>query len=236
MRRRPFALARRPQRPMVNPNFGKEPTVSEKIIRTSSRLGIGGIQNQQGAAVNIFDTVSIATNTATQTLTFFKSAAAKNRTFTNWQAQEFKAGESLGVKYIYVSLVKVSSADFASATNTITDYFPVGRITASSLLAYSMSSFKIANKVVWKDFQMLELLPYFNTEVRGIAAYDEAAVTGPVVYGRSVITLDAVPVVPPNQGIEFSIDVPPITLPAGTWAVQVNLGRQGSIYNAQTSL
>jgi hypothetical protein len=216
--------------------FGKTPTTAQIIKNVSQKLGIGGIANQQGSAVNIYDTVSIATSANAQTLTFFKNASSKTKVFTNWQQGELKAGETLAVKYISLHIVETNNVSLSDVTTTITNFFPVGKTIATSVIAYGNGQFKIANVVVFKDYQFLELIPAFNPATTGVAAYDAAAITAPVLLGRSMIELESVPVIPPNQAIEFSIEIPPITLPFGNFAVMATFGRMGSIFSAKTSL
>lgn len=224
------------QRAAQNLMIGKEPTTAQKLAHVANKLGIPGIAGMQGAAVNIFDTQLIATNAQSQTLTFFKNTSNKTRTFTNWQNGEFKAGETLGLDYVWIQLVQLLNTTLTDPANTITGSFPVGRNNASLILAYSMASFSIANVITFKNFQMIESIPAFNMENTGISAYDAAVITNPVIVGRTAVKLPASPVIPPNQGVEFQLEIPPITLPAGNWGVMVTLGRQGSIYSAKTSL
>lgn len=216
-------------------NFGKEPTVAQKVANTNKKFGLSGISNQQGSAVNIFDTVTLTTNAQPQVLNFFTNSGNKAATFSNWQQGELKAGEALGVKFIYVHLIQMLNTNLSDSANTISNFFPAGRTPATSVIAYGTAEFKIANVTVLKDYQLIELLPMFNPGNQGIAAYDVAAATLPSVFGRSVIELDTVPVIIPNQAVKFIVTVPPITLPAGNFAMMVTLGRQGSIFSAKTS-
>lgn len=228
------SLANRLQQPLQN--FGKEPTVAQKVANTNKKFGLSGIANQQGSAVNIYDTVSLTTNAQPQTLAFFQNTSNKVNAFTNWQQGEFKAGEALGVKFIYIHVVQLLNASLTDSANTITDFFPVGKTLATSVIAYGQAEFKIANVTVLKQYQLLELIPTFNPGNQGLSAYDEAAaLANPVIIGRSVIELDTVPVIIPNQAVKFTIDIPPITLPAGNFAVMCTLGRQGSIFSAKSS-
>jgi hypothetical protein len=218
-------------------NFGKEPTTAQKLINTSKKLGIGGMQNMQGSAVNIYDSVSIITSATPQVLTFFKNTSNKAKTFTNWQNNEFKAGESLGAKYFNIHIIQLSAASLTDSATAITNFFPVGKSIATSVIAYGNMQFKIANVTIFKDYQLTELIPSFNANAQGIAAYDlTAAGVAPVIVGRSLIEMDTVPVIPPNQGIELTVEIPPITLPVGNFALMVTIGRQGSIFSAKTSL
>jgi hypothetical protein len=216
--------------------FGKNPTESQKIVATTRKFGLGGMANQQGSAVNIYDTVNVATSANPQVLTFFDNTSNKVKTFTNWQQGEFKAGETLATKFIYVHIVQLLNASLTDNANTIINYFPVGKTKATSIVAYGNAEFKIANTTVFKEYQLLELLPTFNPGNQGLSAYDEAAeLANPVIIGRSVIELDTVPVIIPNQAVKFTLQIPPITLPAGNFAVMVSLGRSGSIFAAKNT-
>lgn len=219
----------------INPALiGKTPTVAQKIGNVSNKFGIPGINQQQGSALNIFDTVLVTTNANRQTLTFFQDSNTKSRTFSNWQSLEFKAGETLAVEYLIVELLQLSAADLTTQTTTITDSVPVGKTLVSTQLAYGLMSLKIANSTTVKDFQMKGLLPYFNKANTGLAVRDTATATQQIV-GRSILELPVAQVIPPNQGIALTIEIPPITTGAGNWAVQVTLGEQGSIFSAKNT-
>jgi hypothetical protein len=96
-----------------------------------------------------------------------------------------------------------------------------------------MCSLKIANDTVFKDFQLTELQPELNPSASGIGGIVPGA--GLQVFGRTSIKLPTMPVIPPNQGIEFTIEIPAITI-TGVRAVMVTLGRQGSIFASKTTL
>jgi hypothetical protein len=224
---------------MQNQNFGKEPTVAQKIINTSRKFGLNGIQNQQGSAVNIYDTINIVTSANPQTLNFFRNTSPKSKTFSNWQTGQLQAGETLGVEYIYLSLLSLSNPDLGLNTAAILDSEMIGEKAYSKTIAYAQSELKIANVTTWKEYQLIEALPQFNPDTQGIAAYlGDPTVPGNVqtIVGRSAVKAPTVPVIPPNQGIEFIITIPPITIPSGNWALMVTLGRQGSIYSAKNAL
>ena len=220
----------------VNPSlFGKEPTSAQKTVNVAQKLGIGGIANQQGSPVNIFDSALIATNAGSQTITLFKNSSNKSRVFSNWQQLEFKAGETLAVKYIGITIIQLNAPDLSAGTSTIINYWPAGKLPVFSVLGFSMAQLKIANVTVMKDFQTLELLPQFNKLTAGISAYDAVGTANASIIGRSLIELPTVTVVPPNQPVEFTLEVPPITLPAGNYAVMVTLGSQGSIFSPKNT-
>lgn len=213
--------------------IGKTPTPAQKIAHVSNKLGIAGISQQQGSPMNIFDTVIInGAATDRQTVVFFKNASGKSRNFSNWQGLELKAGETLAVNTMSILLLQLSATALNLDTTAITNYLPVGRNLASSQLAFSQAQFKIANSTVFKDFQLLNSLPFFNDKTTGIANADSAVATQGFM-GRSLIQLPVSTVIPPNQPIEFTLEIPPITTGAGNFAVMLSLGDQGSIFSAK---
>lgn len=214
-------------------NKFSRPTTSQKIIQTTKKLGLGGIAQQQGAAVNIFDTVLITTNTNRQTLTFFKNVSTKSRNFSNWQQGEFKAGETLAAEFLSIQLLTLTNTNLADDANAITAVTQVGQDLQSRIVSLGMCQLKIANDTVFKDFQLSEAQPELNPSASGMSGLVAGASLQ--VVGRTIIKLPTMPVIPPNQGIELTIDLPPITI-TGTRAVMVTLGRQGSIFASKTTL
>ena len=213
--------------------IGKSPTAAQKIVNVANKMGIPGIANQQGSPLNIFDTVLINGAAADrQVLTFFKNASGKSRNFTNWQALEFKAGETLAVEKMSILLLQLSAASLTADTTTITNVFPIGRNLASQTIAFGMAQFKIANTTVFKDLQLTSMLPQLNPNASGMATTDTATATQ-FVQGRSSMDLPVGSVIPPNQAIEYTLEIPPITTGAGNFAIMVILGDQGSIYSAK---
>jgi hypothetical protein len=79
---------------------------------------------------------------------------------------------------------------------------------AQGMLAGSLVNISIANSTVVKDYNAFEMIPGFNPKTTGIALYDSATATNRTV-GPNRIPLESPPVLPPNQGISISLEVPP---------------------------
>lgn len=220
-----------------NPNFGKNPTVPEKIGNVAQGNGLGGMNQQQGGPVNVYDTVMIpSSTTGRQTLTFFNSTNNKSQTFSNWNQNGFSAGESLGFTTLTLQVITVSGLLTSDATQ-ITNVFPLGTDTAgvSNTIAFGICEFKIAGSTVFKDFQLIETLPWVNPDSTGLVVKDSAVATE-YIYGRTTIQLPTIPVILPNLKIEMNIEVPafPFAVPA-TFALMATLGRQGSTMASRTT-
>jgi hypothetical protein len=226
--------------------IGVTPTQSQKLSYISTKLGIPGIKSMQGSSVNLYDTIALATNSAGRTtLSFFKSATGKSRTFSNFQGGTLKAGESMVIEELAFYLVTLSAADLNSDATYITAAYPLSQVPAASVqrnenLKFPLINVKIANSNVVKDFLGFECNPVFNNNTSGIALgqyYNGTAVAYPSeVIGHSKIKLEAPPVLPPNQTLQIDVEFPLIGTITGNVAVMCVAGRFGSIFAAKTTL
>lgn len=222
------------RRQLRSSNVGVSPTQAQKLAHISKKLGLPGITKQQGAAFNLFDTVIITNQpTQRQTLTFFTQTQGKVRTFTNFQSGILNAGEALLVEYVQFFHVVLTSTNLTTEANLIQQINPLSGLVALSVgINMSMMNFNIANDTVVKDFLIHEGIPSFNPDNTGIAI----AGLGSPEHGSSFIKLPATPVIPPNQKIKVTLEVPAIDALPVPSAIVCVLGRFGSIFSAKTTL
>lgn len=236
---------RRKPRPQ---QIGVSPTTSQKLVYVSDKLKLTGIKDMQGSTVNIFDTVILSTNaTARQTLSFFSQSNGKSRNFSNFQNGTLTAGDTLVCETVTFFLVGLSTNSLTADTTTITSMVPLSQVTADQVslpkaLTLGLMNISIANSKVVKDYFTYEQNPPFNPKTNGISlggalqASDDLFAPIPYPIGQSSITLESPPVLPPNQKIELTYEIPPVGTVSGTSGIMCVLGRFGSIYAAKTTL
>ena len=217
--------------------IGKEPTAQQKIINRARSMGIGGMEKMQGTAQVLFDTVAVTASANRTQYSFFKNVGGKSRNFTNFQKNELIAGESLALQYINIMLLTVSNNTLLNQdTTTINTVEPVGLNSVSTQLMFGMLQIKIANDVVLKDYQLIQLHPVFNDKSVGIAAFDNPAANADSILGRTRIELPGAGFfLPPNQPLEIILELPPITFVANS-AIMMSIGDVGSIFSTRGTL
>jgi len=235
----------RTQRPK---QLGVAPTNSQKLIYIANKLGLTGIAGMQGSTVNIFDTVNISTNAARQNLQFFAQTSNKSKTFSNLQNGSLNAGEAMIIENVKFMLLLTTNTDLNSDANAIINAWELsaipdtGRIVNRPALSLGIMNISIANSVVVKDYQINETISAFNRKTTGIAPAELVDGAGTTlvpfnaVHGPSAITMEAPPVLPPNQKILVGLDIPPLGTVTGNLAVMCILGDFGSIFAAKTTL
>lgn len=227
--------------------IGRKPTAAQKLTHVANQLGLPGIQKMQGSNVNLYDTVILNTSaSARQTLSFFSSTAAKSRNFTNWQAGQFKAGESMVIETVSFLLLTLSASTLSSDGTTIDGMRPISQVDATQVgkkdaLTLGLLGIKIANKTVLKDYLGFEQNPSYNpatatVSLGKILTSADAAQYPTEVIGRNSIEMEARPVIPPTTAFEITYEVPPVGTVTGTLAIMCVIGRFGSIFNANTNL
>lgn len=211
--------------------LGKTPTPQQKIAHQANKMGLPGIPKMQGTGVNIYDTVLVTDSTTRQTLNFFNNTTSKSKTFSNWQAATFQAGETLAVTHMWLFWLKLSSANLTDAT-TITG---IDILANSGTLGLTMGilNLSVANAVVLKNYNAFELMPQFNPEITGVTASWQTGTGTQYMTGTSRIRLRSNPVVTPNVAIQCTYEIPAISGSATNAAVMCVLGREGSIFNPQ---
>jgi hypothetical protein len=218
---------------------GQTPTQAQKLIYVANKLGLTGIKEMQGSTVNIVDTVALVTNAARQTLTFFSNSIGKSRNFSNFQSGTLKAGEALVIEELAFFLVVATTADLTADANAILSVVPFNMATEVQFpnaegAQLGLINISIANSVVVKDYCAYELLPAFTGKATGLTVFDSATATNRLV-GPSKIPLEAPPVLPPNQKISITLEIPPTgTVPTFTFVMCV-AGRFGSIFSGKTT-
>jgi hypothetical protein len=221
-------------------SLGKTPTQSQKLIYVSDKLNLGGIKDQQGSTVNIFDTVPLATNaTGRQTLNFFASTANKSRNFSNFQ-NLFTAGEAMVIEEIMFLVVSMTNADMTSDANAITAMYslmgaPEATFPNAEGAILGMMGIKIGNSTVLKNYNTVELHPSFNRQTTGVTVFDTATATNRFL-GSSRIALEAPPVLPPNMPLSITWEIGITGTVAANTGIMCIAGRFGSIFSAKTTL
>ena len=234
-------------RQIANSNLGKAPTTSQKLIYISKKLGLTGIAGMQGTTFNLFDTVILPTNAANrQTLSFFTDTANKSRNFTNFQNGQLNAGEAMVIEELSFYLVTLSATNLTLASTTINDRTPLsnvvsGQVSLFPALMQGIANITIANSKVVKDLLTFEQDPNYNSKTTGVSLGSVIDSTDTLtrvsnVVGQNKISLEAPPVLPPNQKFEVSLELPPVGTVTGNLAIVCVVGRFGSIYSAKTTL
>jgi hypothetical protein len=232
-----------------NINIGKVPTPSQKLIYVADKLKLGGLAGMQGSTVNLFDTALLSTAATTrQTLTFFSNSNGKSRNFSNFQNGQLNAGEAMVIESISFFLVTLSASNLALDATTISTMYPISQVDAAPVslkeaLMLGLLNITIANSRVVKDYFCFEQNPSYNPKTTGIALGEAlAGDTEPVaifpqeVVGQNTIMLESPPVLPPNQKLEITLEMPPIGTVTGNMAMMCVIGRFGSIFAAKTTL
>jgi len=226
--------------------IGKTPTNSQKLVYVANKLGLSGIAGMQGSTVNIVDTVIINSGaTKRQTINFFENTQNKSRNFSNFQNGSLSSGEALVMEDMKLFVVQLSSDDLTSDATRIINIFPLSNVDPSQMsdvkaLGLSLMSISIANSTVVKDYQINESNPWLNPKNTGIAqgfverAGSLAHMSGFV--GNSDICLESPPVLPPNQKLKVTLEIPPLTGGNPFLAIMCVVGKFGSIYSAKTTL
>lgn len=225
--------------------IGKAPTNSQKLIYISQKLGLNGIKDMQGSTVNIFDTVMLSPSLLPQVLEFFSNTSNKTRTFSNFQNGSLNSGETLVMEEakFFVVLLNGTAPFLSNAATAVLEIFPFSSIGPALMnfpagLSMSQMSVSIANQTVIKDYLISEVNPSFNPATSGIAT--AFAGDTPIIVqkslGNSIIRLEAPPVLPPNQKLKVTLEIPALGSGVDNIAVVCVIGKFGSIYASKTTL
>jgi len=232
--------------------IGASPTNSQKLIYVAQKLKLDALMEMQGTTFNLTDTTIFTPSAQRQTLQFFVSTTNKSRTFSNFQTGTLAAGEALVAEYITFSLLVLTSADLNSNTNQILLDIPfsqIDKLSQPKALQNGLMTLEIANSTVIKDYSINETAPVNNPQATGLAVatllfpvaaptLGEFDVQYPII-GPSRIPLEAPPVIPPNQRIKLTLDIPPCDASSyggSALAIKVTIGRFGCIFSAGTTL
>ncbi len=214
-----------------NPNssVGVSPTAAQKLIHVSNAVGNGSIKNMQGSTVNIFDTVALVTGAGRQTLNFFNNTSSKSKTWSNFQQGKLPQGASLMMQKVSFIYILATTAAFDDA-NVMIAQTPISGV-AAALQPINMGQLgiSIANSQVVSNYLIYESNPAWNPNTTGIAAASATPM------GQNSIPLEAAPVLPENQGLLVTLDIPALTAPAFAFVMCV-IGRFGSLYSSKVNL
>jgi hypothetical protein len=228
----PFALGQNGNYALAN--RAGDPSSRQKLLHFAEEVGVS-LQQMQGSAFNLFDTVTVADSANPQTLEFFRNTTNKQKQFSNFQ-KDLKVGEGLVIEYVQLSLLTLTGSDLTAPTTRVTAVDPVGQTPASVPFVNAVFRLTSANGVRIKDYVLTELEPWNNPSNCGIALTNLADGQTLNRLGANFIFLPATPIVLPNNELHGTIEVGPLNgLPANS-AVKLTLGRRGSIYSANTPL
>jgi hypothetical protein len=235
------------RRPPMTPSGNL--TAQAKLAYIAEKLGLPGIKGMQGSTRNLYDTVLLSTAATTrQTLNFFSAANNKSRNFSNFQALKLGAGEAMVFEQVQFFLLTLSAANLALDATTISSIVPLSQVNATPVtlkegLQLGIMNLSIANSTVVKDFVINETNPNFNPKTTGIAlgTLQTGATFDTMVFpeeniGQNTIYLESPPVLPPDQGFQLTLELPPIGTVTGSLAIACVVGRFGSIFSAKTTL
>lgn len=228
--------------------LGKQPTNSQKLIYIASKLGLNGIKDMQGSTVNIFDTVSLVGGSLPTVLEFFSNTANKARSFSNFQNGSLNSGETLVMEEIKFYLIVTNNSNLSDPATVITAIHQLSARMGSIMpnaegLQMAQMSISIANQTVVKDYMICETNPSLNPATSGIAnqllpnALVPASTEESLFFvGNSIIRLEAPPVLPPNQKLKVSLEIPALGGGSAQLAIVCVIGKFGSIYASKTTL
>ena len=234
------------QRSIPTQQLGKKPTNSQKLLYISQSLGID-LSEMQGSTMNIVDTVPLTYSTNRQTFEFFINAQGKTRTFSNFQTGNLNAGEAMVMEEIKFFMLQLSQASLTDPTTSIISMAPIGNFNFSLMSSYDsfqagLMSITIANKQVVKDYQINDSNPNVNKKTTGVSPSVGLTDAGTQTYllnrpmGQSAIELEAPPVLPPNQKLKVTLEIPPVSAGNTNMALMCVIGRFGSIFSANIPL
>lgn len=86
-------------------------TPQGKQVIVADALGNGGIKNNQGTTVEIYDYIQVQTSVAKQTLEFFNAVSTKVFPFTNIKENKLQVGESLAIEYMFFTQMIVDDTN-----------------------------------------------------------------------------------------------------------------------------
>ncbi len=92
-------------------NAYKRLTPQGKQVIVADALGNGGIKNNQGTTVEIYDYIQVTTSAAKQTLEFFNAVSTKIFPFTNIKENKLQVGESLAIEYMFFTQMIVDDTN-----------------------------------------------------------------------------------------------------------------------------
>lgn len=227
--------------------LGIKPTKQQKLQHITNKLGLPGISDMQGSSVNIVDTIVLAANTTGRTtLNFFQQTQNKSSNFSNFQAGILTGGESLICEQISFTLLKLSASDLTQDSTNIITMYPLSQdsgniVNFPAALFSAQMSITIANSQVVKKYQIIESNPCYNPLTSGMTGGDilngtPAVVDQRGIFGQCAVFMQAPPVLPPNQRIVLSLEIPPIGAITGTMALMCTVGKFGSIFSAKQNL
>lgn len=196
--------------------FKQVTTPQTKLIDTTKRLGVSGIDKMQGTTRVIYDSVPVS---AGSTLSFFRDANARQFPLTNMQkGNKLEVGESLVIQFINFSFFGIREGkyeDFGSAMDVLTD-----------LAAFGMSELNIliANSQVIKPIPLSQFLPQFNKN-----AYNE---------NSEVFNFNTLLVIPPLVEFEVNVKIPSqgLAVPNPEYFMRCTLEGVGSIVAPRQTL
>lgn len=134
--------------------FKQVTTPQNKLIETTQRLGVSGINKMQGTTRIIYDSIPV---TGASNLSFFRDANSRAFPLTNMQkGNKLEVGESLVIQFMNFSFFQEREGKYDSFGGAL-DVLP-------DLSGFAMSELHIliANSQVMKPIPLSQFLPQFN--------------------------------------------------------------------------
>jgi len=213
-------------------------TASEKLAIVAQRYKMPGLLAMQPSEQNIYDTIDIATFSASgsTTVQFFSNANTRQFPFTNIQQNQLKAGNVIVVMYCQFALITVASGVITDIRCLEENLSATVGATYKPLLASQMT-LVLGSSEVFKDLPIIAGYAGFNpnatfgNKVGSSAVNATPGLTTMVQYGSSNIDLASEPVILPQLEFKLNLLVPQLAaLPAaGTQYLRCTLGGFGTI-------
>jgi len=213
----------------VNPFTGKV-TPQAKILDVSKRLGNRGIGQMQGTTVSIYDTLPLATTTASTKLQFFANTQTAANTFQNSPVGTnvtgggsnglLGAGETLTIQEILFSVITVANGQITALKTPENS-----GVTGLEAGFYAGNfSFNLGNQTVAKPISNRVFLPDYNSSPGATAIL-------------STYQLQTDLVIPPFIPFFVEVWIPPYTIAENTVQyLQCTINGVGSILNLKQNV
>jgi hypothetical protein len=135
---------------------------NRKIVTTNEKLGIKGIQNQQGTTRIIYDSLPIDSSTQVQTLRFFENVNTRKFPLTNLTENKLQIGESIVLERFSFYILSIDKV-----TKQVRAVLPIDNIQAGTNAIYrSDMSIDLGQNRVVKSLPLDAMYAPFNKDAK----------------------------------------------------------------------
>lgn len=185
-----------------------------KIPQVTAKMGIKGIQNQQGTTRVIYDSIKLANTTTNTIITFFENVNTRKFPFANIPENKLQVAETIALQRFSFGIITVDVTN--PAVPLLRSINPLAHLVEFQSLYRSDLSFAIAQDTVVKKLPIHAMYAPFNKDSRFIG--QETFGNNPGAIGsfekpHDVFHFDNAIVIPPQIEFTAQLQVTPITLP-----------------------